>query len=99
MSSAVLVHTSTLKWQVLTFIDSSSIIAKLRTNSVTLSRIQDCGGFPSWLMNMQSKACQDNPEYKSHWEEWLTAVDKYLVPNQITQNGNIILNQIGMTQK
>lgn len=50
-------------------------------------------------MNMQSKACQDNPEYKSHWEEWLTAVDKYLVPNQITQNENIILNQIGMTQK
>lgn len=99
MSSAVLVHTSALKWQVLTFIDSSSIIAKLRTNSVTLSRIQDCGGFPSWLMNMQSKARQDNPEYKSHWEEWLTAVDKYLVPNQITQNENIILNQIGMTQK
>lgn len=50
-------------------------------------------------MNMQSKARQDNPEYKSHWEEWLTAVDKYLVPNQITQNENIILNQIGMTQK
>lgn len=37
-------------------------------------------------------------EYYENWHEWLTAVDKYLVPNQITEGGPIILNQIGKTK-
>jgi hypothetical protein len=44
---------------------------------------------------MKSKARVGNPEYETAWKEWLTEVDKYLVPNQIDKGGAIILNQIG----
>ncbi|KAI9275687.1 glycoside hydrolase superfamily [Phascolomyces articulosus] len=54
----------------------------------------DCGGFPSWLMNMQSPARKSNPENNANCEEWLTEIDKFLVPNQITNGGKIILNQL-----
>ncbi|ORZ03961.1 glycoside hydrolase superfamily [Syncephalastrum racemosum] len=55
----------------------------------------DCGGFPSWLMNIQSTTRQNSPEYEAAWSEWLTAIDKkYLVPNQITEGGPIIMQQV-----
>ncbi|KAI8578859.1 hypothetical protein K450DRAFT_156599, partial [Umbelopsis ramanniana AG] len=52
------------------------------------------GGYPGWLTTMKSKARVGNPEYETAWKEWLTEVDKYLVPNQIDKGGAIILNQI-----
>ncbi|KAI9316747.1 beta galactosidase [Dichotomocladium elegans] len=54
----------------------------------------DCGGFPGWLTTMYSMARRNNPENNENFEEWLTQIDKYLHPNQITEGGKIILNQI-----
>ncbi|KAI8137253.1 glycoside hydrolase superfamily [Fennellomyces sp. T-0311] len=54
----------------------------------------DCGGFPSWLMNMQSPARKSNPENDAASKEWLTEIDKYMAANQITKGGPVILNQI-----
>lgn len=53
------------------------------------------GGFPGWLQGIESLARVSNAEYDSAWKEWLTAVDKYLVPNEIGKGGPVILNQIG----
>jgi hypothetical protein len=44
---------------------------------------------------MKSKARVSNAEYNAAWKEWLTAVDKYLVGNEIGNGGPVILNQIG----
>lgn len=47
-------------------------------------------------MNTKSMSRQDNPEYEAAWTEWLTEIDKkYLVPNQITEGGPIIMQQVG----
>ncbi|KAI9497041.1 beta galactosidase [Zychaea mexicana] len=54
----------------------------------------DCGGFPGWLVNQYDMARKSNPENDANSAEWLEAIDKFLVPNQITKGGNIILNQI-----
>ncbi|KAI9494123.1 beta galactosidase [Zychaea mexicana] len=56
----------------------------------------DCGGFPSWLMDMRSPARYSNEEYNANRKEWLTEINKFLVPNQITnkKGGPIILNQL-----
>ncbi|KAI7848004.1 glycoside hydrolase superfamily [Circinella umbellata] len=54
----------------------------------------DSGGFPSWLAQMQSPARKYNPENNAASEEWLTEIDKYMVANQITKGGPIILNQV-----
>lgn len=86
--------TLTLKWYVKTKMDGMQLVFV----SWYRLTVKDCGGLPSWLMNMKSPARKDNEEYKGHWEEWLKEVDKYLVPNQITHNGNIILNQIGKSR-
>lgn len=53
------------------------------------------GGFPGWLTTINGTARTSNPSYNEAWKEWLTAVDKYLVPNQIGNGGPIILNQLG----
>jgi hypothetical protein len=49
------------------------------------------------LENIKAEARYDNEEYNTAWKEWLTEVDKYLVPNEIGSGGPIILNQIGKT--
>ncbi|KAI9322100.1 glycoside hydrolase superfamily [Dichotomocladium elegans] len=54
----------------------------------------DSGGFPGWLGTMYSMARKSSPENDANSREWLNEIDKYLVPNQITEGGNIILNQI-----
>ncbi|KAI8140736.1 beta galactosidase [Fennellomyces sp. T-0311] len=54
----------------------------------------DAGGYPGWLTNMYSMARNSNPENDENSREWLEAIGKYLVPNQITEGGNVILNQI-----
>ncbi|KAI8137250.1 glycoside hydrolase superfamily [Fennellomyces sp. T-0311] len=61
---------------------------------ITRAGPYDCGGFPSWLMDMASPARKSNPENDENCREWLTEIDKYLVPNQITKGGPIILNQL-----
>ncbi|KAH8556835.1 glycoside hydrolase family 35 protein [Umbelopsis sp. PMI_123] len=52
------------------------------------------GGFPGWLTNIKGVARTNATDYEAAWKEWLTAVDKHLVPNQIGNGGPIILNQI-----
>ncbi|KAI9286237.1 glycoside hydrolase superfamily, partial [Umbelopsis sp. AD052] len=52
------------------------------------------GGFPGWLTTINGTARTSNPSYDEAWKEWLTAVDKHLVPNQIGNGGPIILNQL-----
>jgi hypothetical protein len=55
----------------------------------------DAGGFPGWLVNMKSKARQNNNEYEANWKEYLSAVDPYIDKHQIDQGGAVILYQIG----
>ncbi|KAI9494124.1 glycoside hydrolase superfamily [Zychaea mexicana] len=54
----------------------------------------DAGGFPGWLMNMSSVARKSTPENNANSKEWLNEIDKYLVPNQASHGGPIILNQL-----
>ncbi|KAI7856110.1 glycoside hydrolase superfamily [Circinella umbellata] len=52
------------------------------------------GGLPNWLINMYAMARRSSPENDANSREWLEQIDKFLVPNQISRGGNVILNQI-----
>ncbi|KAG2179370.1 hypothetical protein INT44_006216, partial [Umbelopsis vinacea] len=54
----------------------------------------DNGGFPGWLVNMKSKARQNNEEYEANWKEYFSAINPYIEKQQIDQGGPIILYQI-----
>jgi hypothetical protein len=56
----------------------------------------NAGGFPGWLETINSTAREPTPAYTVAYKEWLSAMDKYLLPAEIGNGGPIILTQIGM---
>lgn len=54
----------------------------------------DAGGFPGWLITQKGRARTSAPDYTAAYRDWLTHIDRILVPHQITHHGNIILYQV-----
>ena len=54
----------------------------------------DAGGFPGWLITQKGRARSSAPDYTAAYMDWMTRIDRILVPHQITHGGNIILYQV-----
>jgi beta-galactosidase GanA len=54
----------------------------------------DAGGFPGWLLTQKGRARSSAPDYTAAYMDWLTHIDRILVPHQITHHGTIILYQV-----
>ncbi|KAI9494122.1 beta galactosidase [Zychaea mexicana] len=54
----------------------------------------DCGGYPGWFIREPGATRKRDPNNDKNYLEWLDAIDKHIVRNQVTHGGRVILNQI-----
>lgn len=52
------------------------------------------GGLPAWLKNVEGRARSSDPGYTAAYREWLTEINRIIVPHQITRGGPVVLYNV-----
>lgn len=52
------------------------------------------GGLPAWLKNVEGRARSSDAGYTAAYREWLTEINRIIVPHQITRGGPVVLYNV-----